>query len=95
MDREFKRPSRGRGGSRGARGAMRRGRGSHLRGSSGRKRIFMEDDDLLGYHDDFVKYPNTIFKVTKVNKEGRADEVVTQTITANFLKECLVEPLIE
>lgn len=58
------------------------------------KRSYLSDDDM-DYHGDFVKYPNILFKVTQVDKEGRADEVVTQAITANFLKECLVEPLIE
>ena len=46
------------------------------------------------YHSDF-KYPSTIFKVTTIDREGREDEAVTNTITANFLKEYLVEPLIE
>ena len=86
---------RGRGGSRGRGMSMhRRGRGGFKVGLGKRtKRSYISDDDM--FDDDLVKYPNTLFKVTKVDKEGRADEVVTQTITANFLKECLVEPLIE
>jgi hypothetical protein len=82
MENGFKRQgTRGRGGSRGGRGMSthRRGRGGLLRlGSGGRmKRSYMSDDDMMDYHGDFVKYPNILFKVTQVDKEGRADEVVT------------------
>lgn len=101
MENSYKRvSSRGRGGSRGARGmsGSRRGRGGHLRmggsGSRMKRSSYISDDDLAAYHTDF-KYPNIIFKVSKINREGREDEVVTQTITANFLKECLIEPLVE
>lgn len=77
----------------------RRGRGGHARiGASSGTRIkrstYISDDEIANYNTEF-KYPNTIFKVTKISKEGREDEVVTQTITANFLKECLIEPLVE
>jgi hypothetical protein len=41
------------------------------------KRSYMSDDDMMDYDRDFVKYPNILFKVTHVDKEGRADEVVT------------------
>jgi len=41
------------------------------------KRSYMSDDDMMDYNGNFVKYPNILFKVTHVDKEGRADEVVT------------------
>lgn len=67
-----------------------------LGGSSGRikRSSYISDDDMGVYHSDF-KYPSTLFKVTKIDREGKEDEAVTNTITANFLKEFLVEPLVE
>ena len=41
-----------------------------------KRSTYISDDDLAAYHTEF-KYPNTIFKVTKIGKEGREDEVVT------------------
>ena len=90
--------SRGRGGLGLRRGSSYFGGKSRGRGGYGltRNKSYISDDDLHAGYDDYAnfKYPNVIFHVTKHNKEERNnDEAVPNTITHNFLKEFLVEPL--
>jgi hypothetical protein len=71
-----------------------RGRGGY---GLTRSKSYISDDDMLAGYDDYpnYKYPNVIFHVAKHNKEDRNnDEAVSNTLTHNFLKEFLVEPLV-
>ena len=98
-ERNF-RSSRGRGSLGIRRGGMymskSRGRGGYGVSRSMMK-SYISDDDILMDYDQYpnYKYPNVIFHVNKFDQEDRnKDEAIINTITHNFLKESLVEPLV-
>jgi len=59
-----------------------------------RAQSYVSDDEVCMEYETYSKYPNVIFQVKHFPLDQRKGEAVSQTISANFLKEFLVDPLV-
>lgn len=59
-----------------------------------RAQSYISDDEVCMEYETYSKYPNVIFQVKHFPIDQRQGEAVSQTISANFLKEFLVDPLV-